>query len=453
MLGVVTAVSIALAPAGLAATAAPSQTAPSAAAEECTIPTMPDDDFIYVVGCLSNTEDDPASPVPGVEITAYELSDGQLGDQVATTRTAKDGTYSLRLGDAADILGEDFRIKLDDTTLPQGTELTNAKSVTRDSTIQLDQDLTISFLIGPMETSDPWWQTLLNNAYTGVVFGLILALASIGLSLVFGTTGLTNFAHGELVTLGAIIAFVAEGLVSGLPQLAIVVVCALAAIIVGGAFGFAQDVALWRPLRRNGNGLISMMIVSIGLSIMLRYVYQYFYGSSPQNFTSFQIIEGWQVGPLTVSPKDLLIAGVCLVTLVVVALLVQRTRIGKATRAVSDNPSLASASGINVDGVITFVWTLGTALACFAGFLFGFSQSFDYQSGFKLLLLIFAAVVLGGLGNIWGAMAGGLLIGLLVEMSTSVIPAEMKYVGGLGVLIVVLLFRPQGLLGRAERVG
>ena len=141
------------------------------------------------------------------------------------------------------------------------------------------------------------------------------------------------------------------------------------------------------------------------------------------------------------------------IVLVAVSIAVQRTRIGKATRAVADNPALSSSSGINVDRVISVVWAVGAGLAGLSGVLLGMTQGFDYQVGFKILLLVFAAVVLGGLGSVWGALLGSFIIGIFIEVSTLFIPAELKFVGALVVLIAVLLVRPQGLLGRAERVG
>ena len=131
----------------------------------------------------------------------------------------------------------------------------------------------------------------------------------------------------------------------------------------------------------------------------------------------------------------------------------QRTRLGKATRAVSDNPALAASSGIDVDRVILTIWIVGAALAGMSGILWGINYGFDYQVGFKILLLVFAGVTLGGLGTIWGTMAGSVLVGVMVEMSSLVLPPELKYVTALVVLILVLLVRPQGILGRAQRVG
>jgi branched-chain amino acid transport system permease protein len=136
-----------------------------------------------------------------------------------------------------------------------------------------------------------------------------------------------------------------------------------------------------------------------------------------------------------------------------VAYFLLRTRIGKATRAVADNPALAAASGLDVERVIRIVWVSGSALAGLAGVLLGIAQQVNFQMGLQILLLIFAAVTLGGLGTAFGALVGSIIVGLFVEMSTLVIPAELKTVGALAILIVILLVRPQGILGRAQRVG
>jgi branched-chain amino acid transport system permease protein len=145
--------------------------------------------------------------------------------------------------------------------------------------------------------------------------------------------------------------------------------------------------------------------------------------------------------------------GVAATFMIVVSLVLLKTRAGKAVRAVSDNPALAASSGIYVDRVVTNVWVVGTALAGLAGILFGLIQSVDYLMGVRILLLIFAAVILGGLGTAWGAMLGGIVVGIFVEVSTLVIPSELKNAGALAILVIILLIRPQGLLGRRERVG
>jgi branched-chain amino acid transport system permease protein len=285
---------------------------------------------------------------------------------------------------------------------------------------------------------------------------VLLAMAALGLSMIFGTTGLTNFAHGELVTFGAIIAFAVDQLPGAIRIGGVnltVVVAVFVAFVVSGAFGWVNDRALWAPLRRRGTGLIAMMIVSIGLSIFLRSIFQYFSGAQSRNYSQYSAVQPWEIGPLLVTPKELIVAVTGVAVLVGVSLLIQRTRLGKATRAVADNPALSSATGINVERVINLVWIGGAALAGLSGALLGLTQGFDYQIGFKILLLIFAAVVLGGLGSIWGAMVGAFVVGLFTELSTLFVPAEFKFVGALLVLIIVLLIKPEGLLGKSQRVG
>ena len=144
---------------------------------------------------------------------------------------------------------------------------------------------------------------------------------------------------------------------------------------------------------------------------------------------------------------------IAVIVLLVVAFALLRTRLGKATRAVADNPALAAASGIDVDRVIRLVWIAGAMLAGLAGVLLGIAQGVNFQLGFQILLLMFAAVTLGGLGTAFGALVGSIVVGLFVTVSTLVIPTELKSVGALGILIVILLVRPQGILGRAQRVG
>jgi branched-chain amino acid transport system permease protein len=283
---------------------------------------------------------------------------------------------------------------------------------------------------------------------SGLRFGLIIALAAIGLSLIFGTTGLTNFAHGELVTFGALTAYFVNVLV-GLP----LVLAGVVTLVLAGVFGYLNDRLLWAPLRRRGTGLVAMMIVSIGLAIFLRYFYLYIFGGSTRSYADYQGQRGVPLGPITLRPLDYISMAIAIVVLVAVGLALLRTRLGKATRAVADNPALAAASGIDVDRVIRTVWIGGTALAGLSGILLGLAQQVSFQMGLQILLLVFAAVVLGGLGTAFGALVGSLVVGVFIEVSTLFIPTELKNVGALAILIIVLLVRPQGVLGRAERVG
>jgi branched-chain amino acid transport system permease protein len=233
-----------------------------------------------------------------------------------------------------------------------------------------------------------------------------------------------------------------------LPFLVAVVI----ALIAGALAGALQEVAFWRWLRRRGSGNIAMMIISIGLSLFLRYIYLLLFGGSSRSYRAFEGVT-LELGPATLGQGDLLGIGLAAFFLAVASWALLRTRLGKATRAVADNPALASASGIDVDRVINVVWIFGAALTALAGVLFGLSQQVNYELGFGLLLLMFAAVTLGGLGTAFGAIVGSIVVGLFIQLSTLVIPSELKNVGALGVLIVILLVRPQGIFGRRERVG
>ena len=412
------------------------------------------DDSISIKGKLVDTRDDPPSPVEGVKITVLNEAGDVVGQDVSDAK----GTFAIRLpGASIDVLGQTFTTRIDVETLPEGTVLRNPKQVELTRQITTDQDQFVTFPIGPNPNPPVSKATqALQLLVGGIVFSLLLAMAALGLSMIFGTTGLTNFAHGELITFGALVAYGIDTLPGDVEiggRNVTLAAAVLAALLLSAAFGWLQDRGMWRPLRDRGTGLIAMMIVSIGLSIFLRNLYQYFAGADNHNYSQYATPEPWSIGAILITPKEVVVAIIAAMVLVAVSIALQRTRLGKATRAVADNPALAASSGINVDRVISVVWTGGAALAGLSGVLLGATQGFDYQVGFKILLLVFAAVTLGGLGTIWGAMIGSFIIGIFIEISTLVIPAELKFVGALAVLIVVLLFRPQGLLGRAERVG
>ena len=215
-----------------------------------------------------------------------------------------------------------------------------------------------------------------------------------------------------------------------------------------------MDVGLWRPLRKRGVGIVQLMIVSIGLSLALRYIFQYFIGGGTEQLPGSDSPKIALFGSASLSVIDLVSMAISIAVICSVAWWLLKTRIGKATRAVSDNPSLAAASGIDVDQVVRIVWIVAAGLAGLSGILWAyFRPGIRWDMGAQILLLIFAAVTLGGLGTAFGALIGSIVIGLLVEVSSLFIPADLKYVGALVVLIVILLFRPQGILGRRERVG
>ncbi|BDV29822.1 ABC transporter permease subunit [Microbacterium terricola] len=342
-----------------------------------------------------------------------------------------------------------WTLVLVETSLPSGVEAPEGFEFTQEATFGAGSTVTKNFTLAAAERSTTsFWDQFLSRAVNGLNFGLMLALAAIGLSLVFGTTGLSNFAHGEMVTFGALMALLFTGFGWSI-WLAIPL-----AVIVSAGFGLTMDAGLWRPLRRRGIGTVQLMIVSIGLSLALRYIYQMFIGGGTEQLPGAVTAQIAGLGPIRLTITDVISMGISIVVIGIFAWWLMRTRIGRATRAVSDNPSLAAASGIDVDGVVRIVWVVAAALAGLSGILWAyFRPGIKWDMGTSILLLIFAAVTLGGLGTAFGALVGSIIVGLLVEVSTLWIPSDLKYVGALVVLIVILLFRPQGILGRRERIG
>jgi neutral amino acid transport system permease protein len=300
----------------------------------------------------------------------------------------------------------------------------------------------------------------------GIKLGLFLAMAAIGLSLIFGTTGLVNFAHGEMIGWGMLMAYFfnfygfagAFGFLSGLPppfgEGVNLVFAIIIAAFFGGLLGYAMDKIVFGPLRKRGVSLIAQLVVTIGISIFLRYVYLFAFGGVPRFYRDYTAQTGVQFfGLITITPKDLITGGLSLLILIGVGAFLTFTRTGKAMRAVSDNRDLAESSGIDVQKVIRFIWVSGGALAALGGAFLGLSEVVAFNTGFRFLLLIFAGTILGGLGTAYGALVGCLIVGVGIQLSTLWIPTELKNVGALAILIVALVIRPQGLLGKRERIG
>lgn len=345
-----------------------------------------------------------------------------------------------------------YRVELIVESLPDGATLTvGTRSVLPDVEVRQGRAKTVRFSLGPGTASRiDRWDRVGGLFIIGLKFGAIVALSSIGLSLVFGVTGLVNFAHGDTVTLGAVLAFYFSATPLG-PGWHILV-AAIPAILLAAGFGGIQELALWRPLRRRGTGLISMLVISIGLSFVIRYVILLAFAGLPRPYLQYAVQQRISFLGVATVPKNLIIIGFSAVALVLVGVFLRKTKLGTAMRAVADNPDLAESSGIDVQRVILVTWVAGAGLAGLGGVMFGISEQVQWDMGFKLLLLIFAAVILGGLGTAFGAMVGGFVIGIAVEMSTLWIPVEFKTAIALGILILMLLVRPQGLLGTRERI-
>ena len=384
--------------------------------------------------------------IPDVKVTVENAQNIQIGSEV----TGEDGKWEIPIPG----LGE-YTVTLIGP-LPEGITIRDGASDRVTVVVEEYRSKAVGFqLIGedkkPILEIRPTWERLLNRMVSGLKVGLLVALASIGLSLIFGVTGLVNFAHSEMVAFGAVIALLMEstiGLNGPLFPIAVIL-----AVVAGGGLGYGLERGIFGPLRRRKMTNISLMVVSIGLAFLMRYLILIYHGAEPETFESFRIQSGISLGPIELPAKDYFIIAIAFSTLLMVGLLLQRTKLGTSMRAVSDNPALAESSGIDVNRTIMWVWILGSALASLGGTMIGLTQVVEWQMGEKILLLIFAAVTLGGLGTAFGAMVGGLAIGFASETSTFWLDNDLKFLIALAVMIVILLVRPRGILGVRERLG
>jgi neutral amino acid transport system permease protein len=345
----------------------------------------------------------------------------------------------------------DYVVTIDASTLPEGITLRDPDRVSAEVLALEGRGKTVLFPLGEgtgIQRSSLWSQVP-QLTVDGLIFGLVIALAAVGLSLIFGTTKLTNFAHGELIALGALMAYFFSSIV-GLPLIFAIILAVFASAFIGG---WLQNKVLWKQLRKRGTGIIAALVVSIGLGFLLRYFFLFIFGGQTRQYNQWAGQSGMEIGPVLITPKDLISSIVAILLIAATTWWLLRTQAGKATRAVADNPALASASGIEVERVISMVWILGAGLAAFSGVMIGLQAGVGWFMGFQVLLLVFAGTILGGLGTAFGAILGSLIVGVFIQVSTLIIPTELKYVGALFVLIIILLVRPQGILGKAERIG
>ena len=290
-------------------------------------------------------------------------------------------------------------------------------------------------------------ETFLQTTINGLASGSIYALGAIGLSLVYAILKLVNFAHGDFMTLGGYVAF-AVNVTWGMP----LIVAAAAAVVAIAVVGLATEAVIWRPMRNRGAGVMQLLLLSIGLAFVMRNLILFGWGGQEKRL-GIDNTRTFDLGIVRVSLIQILVIGIAAVVLVAVGLMLRSTYIGKSMRALSDSFDLAEVSGVDTRRVVTYTWVLGGGLAGLAGVLAGIFATLRPDTGFLLLLGIFAAVILGGIGNPFGALIGGIALGLVQEWSTNWITPTYKEAIGFLVLILVLLFRPNGVLGHATRTG
>jgi branched-subunit amino acid ABC-type transport system permease component len=284
-----------------------------------------------------------------------------------------------------------------------------------------------------------WAQVLFNSAVTGSIY----LLGAVGLSVTYGLSGFPNFAHAELITLGAYIGyFVAEQLGLGLPAALIV------AFLVTGGVGFLCYRGIFQPLAKRGATIIHLMVASIALGFILRYSIGSIWSWKPLYFTTAW--SAFDVGPVRVTGLWLWLIFVAVTLAFIMHLILTRTKIGKAIRATSSNPELALASGINIDRVIWITWFVGGGLAAIAGIFRASGTQIWPTTGWDIILPIFAVVILGGIGNYYGAVAAAFIIGLaenvgVVALIALGLSTEYRMAIPFLILIITLIVKPQGL--------
>ncbi|HEY8383487.1 MAG TPA: branched-chain amino acid ABC transporter permease [Microvirga sp.] len=295
----------------------------------------------------------------------------------------------------------------------------------------------------------------------GVVIGSIIALGAIGVTLVYSILRFANFGHGELLTWGAYLAWTALlGIVAvtgpmqplgplsfGWPLMASLLAAAGGTVVLA----LLLDRLVFRRLRRRGNA-IGLIMASFGVALVLRNLLQFIFGAVPEFYSreiqvAIRLVPRDVLGGLRVTADQLFVLGLTAVSVVALHLFLTRTTLGKAMRATSVNPQLARVTGIDVDKVIRATWIVGAVLAAVAGVFSGLTAQLRPQLGLDLLLPLFAAAILGGIGSVYGAVAGGLIVGLAESFSVPLVGAEYRAATAFVVLIAILLVRPTGLFG------
>lgn len=280
----------------------------------------------------------------------------------------------------------------------------------------------------------------------GLTLGSVYALGAVGLTLVYGILKLVNFAHGDFLTFGAYMAYIVS-VTWGMPLVAAILFAMVATAVLGVFF----ERVMWGPMRRRGAGLLQLLLMSIGLAFLIRSVIQFIWGTEIReldvNVTSSVEFLGLRIGQ-----TELMVVVVGFVVLIAIGLLLRFSLLGKQMRAVADDLELAETAGIDTRRVILFTWIFAGGLAGLAGVLAAATTDIKPELGFELLLPIFAAVVLGGIGDAFGALAAGVVLGLVIEWSTLFIEARWKVAVGFAVLVLVLIVRPQGIFGRAKAI-
>jgi branched-chain amino acid transport system permease protein/neutral amino acid transport system permease protein len=300
---------------------------------------------------------------------------------------------------------------------------------------------------------------MLELVFYGIVFGSIIALGAIGLTLVFGIIRFANFAHGDLMSTGAYLAlFMVTGLLSwiGVPDTTFgslsfgwrMLIAFPVSMTIVGCLAIAVDRILYRKLRKNKSSAVMLAISSLGVAFILRMLILIFWGADSMFYRPglMRLAIDFPLG-IKIRPDQILIIILVFGLVALLHLYMQKTKMGKAMRATADNMELALVSGIDTERVIILTWGIGGALAAAGGILYGIDVQVHAYMGWNFLIPLFAATILGTIGNIWGALVGGLVIGVAQQVSTAFLLSTYKPAVAFMVMILILLIRPKGIFG------
>lgn len=287
-----------------------------------------------------------------------------------------------------------------------------------------------------------FFQQLVQQLINGISLGSIYALIALGYTMVYGIIKLINFAHGDIYMVGAYIGFFAVSIAhfSIIPALII-------SMVVTAILGMLVERIAYKPLRKAPR--LSLLITAIGVSFFLEYTSMYFVSPTPRTFPNVVDIPAINIGSFIINGQQLMIFAITIVLMIILTYIVQKTKMGKAMRAVSFDTETAQLMGINADRIISFTFGIGSALAAAGGVLVGvYYNSIDPLMGIMPGLKAFVAAVLGGIGSIPGAMTGGIVLGVVEALVSGFISSTFRDAAAFAILILVLLFKPSGIFGK-----
>ncbi len=382
-------------------------------------------------------EEGEKAPVSNVSISVY-LENSLIGKDTSDA----EGSWIIEVPGPGT-----YRVLIDTNTLPEGLDLSNPEQEElSDVRVRDNQQKRVIFRLGESAGSGISRVENLSNLFlSGLRLGAIIAMAGAGLSITYSVTKLMNFAYGELITLGALIAFLLSSSAAGPGWHLLIAI--FPALFTVAFFSASLEVGLWAPLRKKETSELTLMVISIGVSLALRHFYLIIFDSKTRFYEEYSLQDTLNFLSFSTTPKTLYILGITLFILLIISFLLLFTKHGTSIRALADNPNLAKASGINTEQTIQLAWIIGTITTGLSGVFLGITQGVSWNMGWEFLLIVFAGVILGGASNPFGSMVGGLMVGIFVEMSTYWIPPELKTVIALLIMSLTLLLRPQGITG------